>query len=274
MPVAPRDAATVVLLRDGDAGVETCLLQRSSQLDFVAGAHVFPGGALEAEDVTVPVVGIADAVASAQAGVDQGGAAFWAAAVRECFEEAGVLPAMDGVPTGAELSRLRQDLHAGRTSMAALMERVGVAVDASRLRCIARWVTPPESPRRYDTRFFLAAMPPGQVVDVDGREVVSHRWVTPSDALALHRRGEIELIFPTARTLARLEPFTTVDEAMDVLVPLDTTRALSPEPLLQGERRLLSLPGDPEGTGGLYDPLTTDPVVLECRGSTASAPEP
>lgn len=260
MPVVPRDAATVVLLRDGVAGLEACLLQRSTQLDFAAGAHVFPGGAVESADGTVPVVGIADAVASAQAGVDHGGAVFWAAAVRECFEEAGVIPAVDGVPVAAELSQMREDLHAGRTSMAALMQRVGAVVDAPRLRCIARWVTPPESPRRYDTRFFLAAMPSGQEVEVDGREVVSHRWVTPSTALRLHRSGEIELIFPTARTLARLQPFDSVDEAMDALVPLDTTRALSPEPVVHDDRQLLALPGDPEGTGGLYDPRTAEPV--------------
>jgi 8-oxo-dGTP pyrophosphatase MutT (NUDIX family) len=259
----------VVLLRDGSSGIETCLLQRSPELDFAPGAHVFPGGALEASDGLAPVAGLPDEEASALAGVDRGGLSFWAAAVRECFEEAGVLPALSPAPPAPRLDRLRSDLHDGRLDMAGLLGHLGAVVDAGRLRCIARWVTPPESPRRYDTRFFVAAMPPDQQVDVDGREVVDHRWVTPSEALALHRRGEIDLVFPTARTLARLEAFGTVGETMDTLAPLDTTTALTTEAFAHGERELLVLHGDPEGNGGVYDPLTADPVRLDHGASAA-----
>jgi hypothetical protein len=171
-------------------------------------------------------------------------------------------------PPAPGLGDLRTCLNDGLIDMVGLLGHLGAVVDAGRLRCIARWVTPPDSLRRYDTRFFVAAMPSDQHVDVDGREVVAHRWVTPSEALGLHRRDEIELVFPTARTLARLEAYATVREAMERLAPFDTTTALTTEPFAHGERELLVLHGDPEGNGGVYDSRTADPVHLD-RGASA-----
>lgn len=257
MKSAPRDAATVVLMRDGRDGLEVCLLQRSPRLVFAGGAHVFPGGVLDEVDRSSEewIGGLTDDVASLRVGVPAGGRAFWVAAVRECLEEAGVLPALEGEPDlGAGLlAAWRHGLSNGRMGLGEALAELGTGIDSSRLRCVARWVTSVDSPRRYDARFFLAIMPEGQSVDPDGHETIDHLWVTPTEALDRHSAGAISLIFPTVRTLFALTRFASAREAFELADLGDPAAPLLPEVVREGDRTYLVLHSDPEGNGGVYD---------------------
>jgi 8-oxo-dGTP pyrophosphatase MutT (NUDIX family) len=223
--VEVRPAATVMLVRDTpDERVEVLLLQRHPDLVFVAGAHVFPGGAVDPADRTeasaAVATGLDDATASVRLGVPAGGLAYWIAAVRETFEEAGLLvattpegddPWLD--PHRAErLHDARPDIEAGRVTLAELCRREGLRLDLGLLRSFGRWITPLGAPRRYDTRFFVAPAPRRPEVRVDEREAVAAEWVEPATALERFREGEIDLILPTERSLAALaEHRTTAD---------------------------------------------------------------
>jgi 8-oxo-dGTP pyrophosphatase MutT (NUDIX family) len=245
VPVTPRDAATVVLLRPGapaasadaaDAGVEVLLLARARAMDFAPGAHVFPGGSvdpLDAED-TIAWTGPSPSDLSAVLAVPPDRCrSLVVAAVRETFEESGVLLAGDPLP--ADTTALTADRHAllgGTASLAEVLHRHGLALRADLLTPWARWITPEVSRRRYDTWFFVAAMPPGQAADAGvsaagasaaaadspgaeavagtgavagyGPESESAAWLRPGDALEAARAGQLTLLPPTAVTLAEL----------------------------------------------------------------------
>lgn len=221
-PAVPRPAATVMLLRDGD-GLEVLLVERSTNLQFVPGAHVFPGGAVSAGDEASGLDFDLDAdEATAILGVDRHGLAFWMAAVRECFEETGVLLATgpDGSaldpthPVFAEADRVRAEVESGVLGLAEHLGRHGVRPALRELAYVAHWITPEFSPRRYDTRFFAALMPTGQRGLADGEEAVGCEWWRPDQALAAWQAGTIDLITPTASSLRLLAGFTTAAEAI------------------------------------------------------------
>lgn len=226
-PVAPRRAATVMLLRDAPE-LEVLLLRRSRNTPFVPGAHVFPGGAVDPRDSEprlAPVVdGLDEPSASSMLGVETDATALWVAAVRECLEEAGVLLARDGAgPMGADhavlrdLPELRRRVESGDEHLADLYARHGLRIPLDDLVYVARWITPEESPRRYDTRFFAAAMPAGQVAVVDRWEAVHASWWQPAEALESWQAGAIDLIEPTVASLALLAEFPSTDVALDTL---------------------------------------------------------
>jgi len=206
-----RVAATVVLLRDGGAGVEVWLLTRVAQMAFAAGASVFPGGRVEAADAAVPWSGTPVRLFAERFDcTDEQAAALVGAAVRETFEETGVLlsaPASD-------LGEHRSEVEAGRLLFADLLREHGLAIDADSLRPWARWVTPPGQPRRYDTHFFVAALPHGaQAADVTTESSVA-QWVAVADALAEEEQGRRTLMTPTLTTLKALTEFATVAEVL------------------------------------------------------------
>jgi 8-oxo-dGTP pyrophosphatase MutT (NUDIX family) len=259
--VEPRDAATVMLVRDAHeapAGIEVFMLRRNLSSVFVAGAHVFPGGAVDAEDDSAEmhalVVGIDDAEASRRLGRPSGGLAFWVAAIRESFEEAGVLLARDAATgdvvssaTVEHLAATRAAVAAGERSFADVVRGAGLVLDGGCLRVFGHWITPSPAPRRYDTWFFLAPAPAGHAYEHDDIETIASEWVRPTDALALARRRELELIYPTYRTVEALSRFGTtsdlfraVDEAWvdppRALREVESTRAFQ-----------VRLPGDDEG---------------------------
>lgn len=223
-PVVPRPAATLMLLRDGADGLEVLLLQRAAGTPFVPGAHVFPGGAVDdADDDHDDVVrGLSRAEADRVLGVDGGGRAFWLTAARECLEEAGVILAVDadGRPVDADhpvhtdLDAARIALEAGTRTLADLYREHGLVVPLDSIAYVSNWVTPEPSPRRYDARFFAAAMPAGQRAAADGWEAVDAGWWRPSHALADWQAGRIELIEPTVVSLELLSRFTGTADAM------------------------------------------------------------
>jgi len=197
-----RPAATVLLLRDGSLGPEAFLLQRTRSAAFLAGAHVFPGGALDKADqdprVLRRVHGLDDAEASARLGLDSGGLAYWVAALRECFEEAGILLAQgeDGraldAERAAQFAQYRSALHAGKLAFAEFLERERLLLRAHDLAYFGHWITAPGRARRFDTRFFLALAPEGQHGAHDGTELIASLWLRPQDALEHAREAEVE----------------------------------------------------------------------------------
>ena len=193
-PVVPRQAATLVVVRDAPAGLEILLLRRAEKGDHNSGAWVFPGGLVDAGDRPCHphCSGLDDATASARLGLAKGGLDYYVAAIRECFEEAGVLFAVDAAgqlvdmrgDTGARLEALRAPLHAGTCEFAQLCRDFGLRLAADRLFYIAHWVTPIGRAKRFDTRFFLAVLPPGQRSQHDAVETLEQEWLTPAAALS------------------------------------------------------------------------------------------
>ncbi|HKH16591.1 MAG TPA: NUDIX hydrolase [Solirubrobacteraceae bacterium] len=189
-PTEPRQAASVIVLRGGDVGLEVLLLRRNPAARFMGGAWVFPGGAVDAHE-------------------GEGDSAHRVAAIRELEEEAGL--------------RLREP--------AALVK-------------FSRWITPPEITTRYDTHFFLAPAPSGQEPRADGAEMVDLGWHTPAGALAAHRRGDLELVFPTIKHLEQLAAFPSAGELLQWATGREVV-AVEPHVRITGETARVVLPGEP-----------------------------
>ena len=197
------------------------MLRRTTSAAFAGGMYVFPGGKVDevdgGADVEQHCDGFADAAASAALGLDHGGLAFWVAAIRECFEEAGLLLARrtDGSPLTV-VNADRRAVHAGELSMVELCRRDGLALDLSALRYVAHWVTPEgESPRRFDTRFFLAAAPADQEGVHDDTETVHSMWIRPADALEQAERNELVMLPPTVANLRAIADCASTAEALE-----------------------------------------------------------
>jgi len=235
---APRPAATVALLREAADAIEVFMLQRTRGAAFLAGAYVFPGGAIDEADsdprVWQRVTGLDDAAASARLGVASGGLAYWVAAVRECFEEAGILIAWDedrrplGAARAAALEPLREPLNAGELSFGEFLERERLIVPAHQLAYFGHWITAPGRSRRFDTRFFVALAPQGQQGSHDNSETIHNLWLQPREALDRNAEGRIELVFATKHTLAELARFARPYDAFEhvkALPEIDSNRA-------------------------------------------------
>lgn len=216
--IVPRPAATLILLRDGTAGPEVFMLKRSPSAAFVANAYVFPGGGLDIADHQAldRVRGLSESEANRRLGVDAGGLAYWVAAVRECFEEAGILIAVDesGAPLDPQRSLAlavhREAVNAGTLAFGELLARERLAIPAESIAYFSHWITAPGRPRRFSARFFVARAPHGQDGSHDDGETVASEWVRPGIALQRCEKGEIELVHPTRVSLTDLAPF---DEA-------------------------------------------------------------
>ena len=219
-PAVPRDAATVILIREDASGIEAFLLRRTAELEFAPGAYVFPGGSVDARDADPGVgwagPGPADFAALLDVSPDRA-RALVCAAVRETFEESGVLlagPSQDEL--AGDSTVLAADRHAlltGSASLAEVLGRRGLILRTDLLTPWARWITPEVSPRRFDTWFFAAALPPGQTATAapegfadhaDPGESESGTWMRPAAALEAAQAGQITLLPPTAVTLGEL----------------------------------------------------------------------
>jgi 8-oxo-dGTP pyrophosphatase MutT (NUDIX family) len=250
----PQPASTVTLVRDAPRGLEVLMLQRSMSLAFMPGVHVFPGGALDAGDGSPELgklcVGLDDAGASRVLGLSQGGLAYWIAAIREAFEEAGILLAYDAGGRyvsldGAAAERFRVhrkalDRHHG--AFAALARAEGLRLAADRLLYFGHWITPVGVPRRYDTRFFLAVAPEGQEARHDDHETIAHAWLRPQEALDLCARELLNMRFPTIRTLER---FVACATAAELVAEISSAGAVETRlPRITRDGRSV-LPGEP-----------------------------
>jgi 8-oxo-dGTP pyrophosphatase MutT (NUDIX family) len=189
-PTTPRQAASVIVLRDGSDGLEVLLLRRNPNARFMGGAWVFPGGAVDAHE-------------------GEGDLSHRIAAVREVEEEAGLrLP------------------------------------DPAALVKFSRWITPPQIAIRFDTHFFLAPLPRGQEPRADGEEMVALGWHAPAGALDAHRRGALQLVFPTIKQLEQLAGFPSATALLEWAEGREVV-AVEPRVLMTGEAARLVLPGEP-----------------------------
>jgi len=243
-----REAATVMLLRDAPE-LQVFMLRRNPQILFAPGASVFPGGAVDEADRDPELLarcrGRDDGAASRLLGQGRGGLGFWVAAIREAFEEAGV---MLGVPGSFGLDGLagaRTALAAGEHSFLDLVVAGDLVLDCGALRPFAHWITPPRAPRRYDTWFFAAAAPEGHTYRHDDHETVASGWVTPAEALRLGAAGDIELIRPTQRSLELLGGFCSSAAFLDAVAAAE---AATVGPLLGSPTGMLAL--EPERVAG------------------------
>ncbi len=241
--VEPKAAATVVLLRPGRTGLEVLLTRRPSSMAFAADMHVFPGGRVDEAD-GAPELLRRSVLSPEQASTALGGdlaprdaLATYVAAIRELFEEAGILLADGGrdlnVMPPPYLSQARSALVGGEARFASIAAELGLRLRTDWLVPLSRWVTPPTLPRRFDARFFAAGLPAGARVSFEGDEVAGHDWLTPTAGLARMAAGEIGMWLPTSATLQQLEYVTSVDQIRERLAPRRLgsvqVEAISPE---------------------------------------------
>lgn len=230
-PAPTRPAATLVLLRDGERGPEVLLLQRARTAGFVPGAYVFPGGRVDGADASPSLVARLDGLDAERAARrlelpdgEPPALAYYLAAIREAFEETGILVGHDArgepPPTAAEdagVDALRDDLMEDRITFADVLDRLACRLDGAAVEYLAHWITPEPEPRRFDTRFFAARVRPGARAVVDPREMTDAVWVTPAAALSRNQEGSLPMVFPTLRTLEDLSSFRSVDAVLSDL---------------------------------------------------------
>ena len=223
---APRDSATVVLLRNRSGGpYELFLMRRRRDQAFMGGAFVFPGGRLDEADKDPALGACTGGLSAADARrllqepdlPEATALGLFLAAIRETFEEAGVLLARDASGRLVDLTdpkratrfaAYRLELHEERLTLAGLAGREGLSYAPDLLIPYSHWITPTIEPRRFDTRFFLARLPEGQAALHDRMELTESRWMTPALALAEHAAGRIVLMPPTLKTIEELQAFS------------------------------------------------------------------
>lgn len=246
-----RPSSTVVLVRAADGDPEVFMVQRHASSSFGA-AHAFPGGVVDPEDGAVHdyCTGISARKADANLGIKAGGLDYYSAAVRELFEESGVLLANpDDVAEGAEAAR--DSLNDGSDNWADFVIRNELELQCDQLHYFSHWITPPSQVKRYSTRFFIAVLPATQVAGHCGGELTDSCWTTAHDALAAGRAGEITLHFPTVKTLESVARHKTLDDLVEwaasavewgitSMLPMIVQRDGHPEIVLPGE---LDYPG-------------------------------
>lgn len=245
--VPTKDAATVMLVRDGDTGIEVFLLRRVKGMPFAGGATVFPGGGVDATDAaaTVTWAGPPDTWWAGRLGTDAATArALVLAAVRETFEECGVLlagPTPESVVADTtRFAQARQALESRHITFGRFLEDEGLVVRTDLLRPWSHWITPIGEPRRYDTRFFVAVAPAGQSADGATTEADEVIWQTPSAAIDQWCTGGSMLMPPTWSQLTALSEYRSVDEILEATPDIP---AILPEIVMDGERIRVGFPG-------------------------------
>lgn len=216
-PVTPKPAASVMLLRQGAGGMEVLMIRRHGDANF-AGALAFPGGKLDPEDRDPGLV----AHARGLDGLDGGARARRLAAIRELFEETGILLATEAGSeefvtadrAGAISDRFRGALHAGEVGLREIAEAEGIVYACDRLVDFAHWTAPEYMLVRFDARFFLAVAPPGQEARHDGAETVETVWIGPGEALALADAEQDAIVFPTRMNLLKLGKSADMEAAL------------------------------------------------------------
>ena len=221
--VIPRPASTTIFVREGAGGPEILLLKRGEHAKFMPNAHVFAGGAVDSSDASDAVharcLGLDDRGACERLQLSSAGLRHFVAAVREAFEECGLLLAHDdsgkwvnlAAWEQAELRETRRQVSSGRTTLAALCESHGWRLAVDELLFYSHWITPPGVPRRFDTRFFLAPVPTEQSASLASDEMSELLWITAEQALAQHAAKRLMLMFPTRTLLGEIAQFDAVD---------------------------------------------------------------
>jgi glyoxylase-like metal-dependent hydrolase (beta-lactamase superfamily II)/8-oxo-dGTP pyrophosphatase MutT (NUDIX family) len=296
-PLTPRPAATLILIRDASDGLEVLLAKRTQLAEFGSGAYVFPGGAVDKADAAPELAslasGIDDTEASRRLGIERGGLGYWVAAIRECFEEAGLLFAhthdemlinIDG-HAAAHFATARKAMAAGEATLLDVLQSNRLRLATDRLHYYSHWITQAGRPRRYDTRFFLAEAPARQTPSHDGEELVNHIWIRPGEAIERSSRGELNLMFPTMKTLESIAKMPSVAAAIDYALTPRPKQPMTPRAGTGRAGKKLLVPGDfayaeigkldPELQGtASYEIVPGDVVQLSARVRRLTAPNP
>jgi 8-oxo-dGTP pyrophosphatase MutT (NUDIX family) len=242
----PRDAATVALVRDAPGGMQVYLLRRVRGMAFAGGMHVFPGGSVDAADATADIGWAGPPAgdwATDFATSEPMARSLVCAAVRETFEESGVLlagAAADDVLADVstdEWEGERVALESRQHSLSELLSRRGLVLRSDLLRPLAHWITPEIEPKRFDTRFFLARLPQGQVTRTAGTEADQRMWLRPADAL----EQDLTMLPPTRAVLTELSAYGDVDTALTATRPISP---VLPKLLVDDDKLVFLLPGD------------------------------
>ncbi len=251
-----RPASTILLLRDR-GGIEVFMMVRHYQIEFASGALVFPGGSVDAGDQDIFD---APELYDNRQGFDSASLKFRIAAIRETFEESGILLARtrgsgDLVTAGqaGEISQAhRTALCEGKESFARIITDNGLVLALDHLAHYAHWITPVGMPKRFDTHFFIAKAPPEQVGVHDGKESTDSIWVSPREAVEGGASGRFKLPFPTTRNLIRLGKQPSVEAA---LADAGQSAVVTVMPVISrdGDRRLLRIPAEAGYDGELFD---------------------
>ena len=283
MAMVPRPAATLILLR---GGLEVLMLQRTQSAAFLGGAYVFPGGSLDPHDASMDrVVGLTDAQASERLKLPSGGIAYYVAAIRECFEEAGILLARDAQGKPIPAARAEQLMQYRKRPFRELLEQEDLYIPAGDLAYFGHWITAPGRSRRFDARFFVALAPEGQQGSHDANETVHDVWISPREALERGARGEIELVNATQQSLKDLSRFDDARAAFEYargLTDIEENRACwaqgrnGAQIFRRGDAPYFEIHwADPEETGqSTYDLVAGVPKKLDRWVTRIIAPNP
>ncbi len=261
--LVPRPAATVTLVRDTPRGFEVLMMQRNFQSVFMPGMHVFPGGAVDrhdsSEDIAALCTGLTDADASRKLGIASGGLAYWIAAIRESFEEAGILLAcndqgeivtLEDTVRAERFHSYRSRVEHGEHPLSDMLRDEGLQLPLQQMTYFSHWITPIGAPRRYDTRFFVAAAPASKKPLHDNRETINHVWVRPGEALDKNKQKQFDMRTPTVHTLRLFAEHDSVASLVKRMQALGDIPVIEPRIAKSGRR---VLPGDAE-----YDAAGTE----------------
>ena len=256
-----RPASTVMLLRDSEHDMEVFMMQRTTTAAFASGMYVFPGGRVDdvdgASELDDLCEGLTDAEASDLLRVTSGGLAYWVAAIRESFEEAGVLLARDergdfvrlnDPDSQQRFAAARHAVHDGALSLAEFCRQEGLRLAVDTISYVSHWVTPVGEKRRFDTRFFVAVAPPAQDLMHDDKETIASLWVTPTDALGRAERGELAMIPPTVANLQFLAPHHSTSAAVAAAQTIGVPTPIVPKLRYGSDGRVVEVlfPDDPD----------------------------
>ncbi len=259
---ALRPAATVMLIRDVADGFEVFMLQRTHNAAFAGGMYVFPGGKVDATDGAQALEpfcdGLNDFEASTILQIPNGGLAYWVAAIRECFEEAGVLLAHDtktnqtvafnDTASQKRFAAARSAVHDSSMNIIELCQREQLRLVTGSIHYVSHWITPVGEARRFDTRFFVAAAPESQEPLHDSQETIASLWVKPQDALDKLARGELAMFPPTSENLKFLADFKTTAEVLTAAKKVSKPVAILPRLRTNSDGKVIGviMPGEPD----------------------------
>ncbi len=266
--IEPKPAATILLARDGAEGLEIFMVKRHREIEFASGAMVFPGGKVEDGDRD----GALREACEGAEDLDGGELALRLAALRETFEECGVLLARrrgnDALVNGDELTKLEPwagRMHRGEATLGDFVAAENLVLALDQLAYFAHWITPPLVPKRFDTHFFLVAAPPGQVAVHDGSESVDSVWARPSETTAEADAGRCRLVFATRLNLEKVDRSATVAEAMAAAreAPVVTVRPQLEK--FEDGIRTMSIPEEAGYGGAIFE--VADKPAMEVKAS-------
>lgn len=242
-----------MLVRATTVTPELFMVKRHEKSSFGA-AYAFPGGVVDVDDNEVHefCAGVDAAAANANLGVERDGLGYYSAAIRELFEESGVLLA-DPDAVVEDLAMARDALNENNDRWAHFVARNQLELRCDDLHYISHWITPPQQAKRYSTRFFVAEMPEGQTASHCGGELVDSCWATAHDVLEAGRAGKVELHFPTIKTLECIARHTTLSELMEWASSCSDWGVTSMLPMIidRDGKKEIALPGDKDYPGAL-----------------------